>query len=132
MWYSSTAQRLETSVGQLNLLYVGDFTPNKNVIRLLEACKVVSERLPLALSLVGGGGCRAAKTEKALASGRFPFATWVGRIDDRNELKQMYGAHDIFVMPSIHETFGLVYLEALSQGTPVLFSSGQGISGYIS
>ena len=33
-------------------------------------------------------------------------------------------------MPSITETFGLVYLEALSQGLPVLCSKGQGIDGF--
>ena len=32
-------------------------------------------------------------------------------------------------MVSIHETFGLVYLEALSQGLPILFSKNDGIDG---
>ena len=32
-------------------------------------------------------------------------------------------------MPSIHETFGLVYIEALSQNLPVVFTKGQGIDG---
>ena len=32
-------------------------------------------------------------------------------------------------MPSIHETFGLVYIEALSQGMKVLFSKNEGIDG---
>jgi glycosyltransferase involved in cell wall biosynthesis len=36
---------------------------------------------------------------------------------------------DVFAMASHHETFGLVYVEALSQGLPVLFSKGQGIDG---
>lgn len=37
--------------------------------------------------------------------------------------------NDLFVMPSHSETFGLVYLEALSQGLPVLYTKGQGIDG---
>ena len=32
-------------------------------------------------------------------------------------------------MPSIHETFGLVYAEAISQGLPVIYSRGQGFDG---
>jgi glycosyltransferase involved in cell wall biosynthesis len=33
-------------------------------------------------------------------------------------------------MASFKETFGLVYFEAMSQGTPVIYSEGQGIDGY--
>ena len=33
-------------------------------------------------------------------------------------------------MASLKETFGLVYFEAMSQGTPVIFTEGQGIDGY--
>ena len=35
----------------------------------------------------------------------------------------------VFAMPSIFETFGLVYLEALSQNLPVVYTKGQGIDG---
>jgi glycosyltransferase involved in cell wall biosynthesis len=35
-------------------------------------------------------------------------------------------------MPSIHETFGLVYIEALSQGLPVVFTKNQGVDGLFS
>lgn len=37
-----------------------------------------------------------------------------------------YRSSDIFVMPSIHETFGLVYAEAISQGMPVIYTKAQG------
>jgi glycosyltransferase involved in cell wall biosynthesis len=33
-------------------------------------------------------------------------------------------------MPSFNETFGIVYLEAMSQGLPILYSQNQGIDGY--
>ena len=36
---------------------------------------------------------------------------------------------DIFIMPSILETFGLVYAEAMSQGLPIIYSTGQGFDG---
>ena len=35
--------------------------------------------------------------------------------------------HSVFAVPSLHETFGLVYLEALSQNVPVLFTKKQGV-----
>ena len=38
--------------------------------------------------------------------------------------------NDIFIMPSYHETFGLVYAEAMSQGLPVIYTKGQGFDGF--
>jgi len=43
---------------------------------------------------------------------------WLGVLP-RAELAQLYSAADVFVMPSQHETFGLVMLEAMACGTPV-------------
>ena len=44
----------------------------------------------------------------------------------RKNLIEFIGENDIFVMPSINETFGLVYAEAMSQGLPVIYTKGQG------
>ena len=49
---------------------------------------------------------------------------------DKEEVIKYYNQSDIFVMPSLHETFGLVYAEALSQGLPIIYSQGQGIDGF--
>jgi len=55
--------------------------------------------------------------------------TYSGRIDDPSQLIQIYRQSDIFVMASRRETFGLVYIEAMSQGLPVIFSNNTGIDG---
>ena len=47
----------------------------------------------------------------------------------KEQLIEQYRKHDIFVMPSFTESFGLVYAEALSQGLPVVYSKGQGFDG---
>ena len=47
----------------------------------------------------------------------------------KESLIDEYRNADLFVMPSITETFGLVYAEALSQGLPVIYSKGQGFDG---
>ena len=44
----------------------------------------------------------------------------------------MYLSNHIFAMPSHSETFGLVYIEALSQGLPIVCSKNQGIDGSFS
>ena len=43
---------------------------------------------------------------------------WLGVLDRKN-LANVYAAADVFVFPSLNETFGLVMLEAMSSGTPV-------------
>lgn len=55
---------------------------------------------------------------------------------EQNELIEIYRTSDIFVMPSFHETFGLAYVEALTQGLPVIYSENEGFDnqfpeGYI-
>jgi glycosyltransferase involved in cell wall biosynthesis len=49
---------------------------------------------------------------------RFPSIRWMGVLP-REKLASVYAAADVFVMPSQHETFGLVLLEAMACGTPV-------------
>ena len=49
---------------------------------------------------------------------------------NKEDIKKYYDQADIFVMPSLRETFGTVYIEALSQGLPVIYTRGQGIDGY--
>jgi len=44
----------------------------------------------------------------------------------KEELINYYRDADVFVLPSIRETFGLVYAEAMTQGLPVIYSKGQG------
>ena len=45
---------------------------------------------------------------------------------DKELLINEYRMADIYIMPSHHESFGLVYPEAMSQGLPVIYSKGQG------
>lgn len=47
----------------------------------------------------------------------------------KEELIDYYRASDVFVLPSVRETFGLVYAEAITQGLPILYSAGQGFDG---
>ena len=49
---------------------------------------------------------------------RYPQVKWLG-ILPRQELAGVYASADVFVMPSLSETFGLVMLEAMATGTPV-------------
>ena len=52
-----------------------------------------------------------------------------GRIEGREAMKRFYAGCDLLLVPSEAETFGMVYLEAMSQGVPVLYTRGQGFDG---
>jgi glycosyltransferase involved in cell wall biosynthesis len=114
----------------LRVLFVGDFSHNKNVVRLIEAVRDLSGERRTSLTLVGGGGSGARATLQAIANAGEDIVTHVGRIDDSAKLRHIYQSHDVFAMPSVRETFGLAYIEALSQGLPIVHSRGQGIDGF--
>lgn len=62
----------------------------------------------------------------------YSFVEYRDFTKDKNELIEYYRESDIFVMPSLTETFGLTYVEAMSQGLPIIYSTGQGIEYYLS
>ena len=49
---------------------------------------------------------------------------------DKTNIIDVYRNSDIFIMPSKFETFGLVYVEALTQGLHLIYTRGQGFDGY--
>lgn len=115
-----------------NIIYVGQFTKNKNVVRLIEAVKGARKEKDLAdihLTIIGGGGEVVDPTVEGLIEANKDFISYLGTIYDTKVLLSHYREHTMFAMPSIHETFGLVYIEALSQGLPVLYTKGQGVDG---
>jgi len=107
----------------LEVLYVGSFLKRKNVPALIK----LSDKTGVKLSLVGGGGTEEKKVRHL--SAKSDKITYLGRIEDPSKLLELYRQSDIFVMVSKRETFGLVYIEAMSQGLPVIYSKNTGIDG---
>ena len=114
-----------------NIIYVGRFDVNKNVVRLISAVLQLRSNYPdIHLHLVGGDGWREKDVLK-LVSENPSTLTYHGKIYKKEKLMNLYRECSIFAMPSIHETFGLVYIEALSQGLSVLYTKDQGIDGLL-
>lgn len=83
------------------------------------------------MNIVGGGG----KDEFQVLEfvNKFPcYFTYHGKIYDKDVLRDLYRKCNFFVMPSSSETFGLVYVEAMTQGLPILYTQGEGIDGFYS
>lgn len=115
------------------VVYVGNFSRNKNVLRLCEAVKQLRDEVDfrdIKLTLVGGGGRDADESVGEWIENHKEIVDFVGPIYEKDKLCEIFSRNSVFAMPSIHETFGLVYIEALSQNIPVVFTKGQGIDGF--
>jgi glycosyltransferase involved in cell wall biosynthesis len=108
----------------IKALFVGSFYKNKNLNNIIKSCEILRSDHRVELVLVG-----AKKNEDYRYKNE-----WIDVLphcQDKNLLKEKYQWADVFVMPSFRESFGLVYAEALSQGTPVIYTKGQGFDGWV-
>ncbi|TLZ92664.1 MAG: glycosyltransferase family 4 protein [Methanobacteriota archaeon] len=107
------------------VLLVGRIVPHKGVEHFVEAARYV----PDARFLVAGGGSSLdAMKRLALSMGVADRVRFLGRISvDR--LPEVYAACDVFVLPSVSrlEAFGIVALEAMSTGKPVIVADIPGV-----
>ncbi len=112
------------------LLYVGTFIKRKNVKLLIKSFKKIAEyKQGLELVLVGAKGTYLDYVKREAS--RYGNIEYLGAIKDKKLLLDVYRSCDLFVLPSINETFGLVYLEALSQKLPIIGVVNEGIYGVL-
>ena len=113
------------------VVYIGNFSSNKNVVRTCEAVinlRKLAGYEDVTITLIGGGKEKDERIHTLINN--YPSAiNFLGPIYDREKLVRILRDHRLFVMASIHETFGLVYVEALSQNLPIVYTKGQGVDG---
>ena len=138
----SVRRQLAFHVDDLIVLYVGRYTPIKGLDRLFKAFRNLTHLSHLRLVLVGGDGQHSPMLRqlqsKAKALHIENHLMFTGRVAQET-LPQYYSAADVLVVPSYYESFGLVALEALACGTPVVTTSvgamedivKDGITGYV-
>lgn len=107
------------------ILWIGRSYPRKNLVRLLQAYRMLKEKydIPYKLLVVGvqGWGDKALWRQYKM-SPTHPDVVFAGRVTD-NVLPALYTAAELFALPSLHEGFGLPILEAMACGTPVVTSN---------
>jgi len=114
------------------ILYVGTLIRRKNVLATAKAILKLQAKIPnIQFTIVGKKG-EQEPTLKALAIAHPELINFIGPIYDKETLIKVFRANHIFAMPSFNETFGLVYIEALSQGLPIIFSKNEGVDGTFS
>ena len=108
-------------------LYVGRVAHEKNIGFLLAAVAQAKLEHPDLLFLVTGEGpALPALRKQSMALGLAENVRFLGYLDRQNTLPDCYAAADVFVFSSRTETQGLVLLEAMAMGLPVIALSAMG------
>ena len=121
-WFANPPLEENKIENTIKLIYAGRIDRNKNIPTIQKAMKLLREKgYDLSLTVVGKVADR--KTFATIQAD--PYTQCLPAMP-KEELLTLYRKHNIFVMPSFTESFGLVYAEAMSQGLPVVYSQGQG------
>ncbi len=100
------------------MLFIGRHESRKGLDVLLDAMRLLPPEVRLWL---GGDGPQTAELRARSADD--PRVEWLGVIDDEEAASRLRGA-DVFCAPSVHgESFGVVLLEAMAAGTPIVASN---------
>lgn len=127
-WLTGRAHALRSD--RLKIAFAGRLLADKQPDKAIEAAQELARRLPereVTIELAGDGPLRPRlQAMPAVQAGR---ARLLGNLQGREALEAFYDGCDLLLVPSRVETFGLVYLEAMSRGLPVLYTRGQGFDG---
>jgi len=120
-------QRFSLPAHRPLLLYVGRVAYEKNIDFLLRMFVKLRALRPDAMFVIAGEGpARESLVKLARSLGVENEVRFIGYLDRASELPDCYAAGDAFVFASRTETQGLVLLEAMAQGTPVVSTAELG------
>ncbi|MDQ7029876.1 MAG: glycosyltransferase [Ardenticatenia bacterium] len=122
----------ERKDGPFTVLFVGRLEKRKGILDLFHAISLVVERVPHDIKFVIAGADNSVhdgfQKEMGMSYPAFftqnyskytPYVDFLGEVTDE-QLEDLYQACDIFVAPSLYESFGIVYLEAMNYAKPVV------------
>jgi len=115
--------------GKVNILFTGRLEKRKGLNYLIEAYRRVKQEIPNCRLIVVGPGTRLrGKYEKKVSRNDLKDVVFTGYVS-YDELPRYYKTADIFCAPATGwESFGIVLLEAMAVGTPVIASNIEGYS----
>jgi glycosyltransferase involved in cell wall biosynthesis len=114
--------------GKKRVLFLGRLTEQKGPVQFLHAAKKVLDKDPNVVFLIAGKGAMlplliSLTTELGISKN----VKFLGFLPQAQQQK-IYSICDVYVMPSTSEPFGIVALEAMASGTPVIISKTSGVS----
>jgi glycosyltransferase involved in cell wall biosynthesis len=109
-------------------LFVGRIAPNKGLPHLIDALAALDPTSAPHLVLMGRDwGERASLEERARARGVFDRVRFLGNVESLTQYRGVLRRANALVLPSEWEAFGLVLLEAMAAGTPVIATAVGGV-----
>ena len=117
--------------GTRNLLFVGRHEPRKGLLVLLKAFRILRKTGCPCRLLVVGSGPQEREARRYVMTRRVAGVEFLGRVSDA-EKAQLFRTADVFVAPATgRESFGIVLLEAMAAGAPIVASDIHGYKGVL-
>jgi glycosyltransferase involved in cell wall biosynthesis len=118
-------ERFKIPKDKIKLLFVGRLFPEKSVDTLIKAMPQIIKKNPNTHLMLTGGGHLRSKLEKLVASLKMEeHITFLGLVSEEDKILA-FNASDIFVLPSLAELEGMVVLEAMACGKPIIISDAE-------
>ena len=129
---------LKRTSDKLTVLYVGRLEKRKGILDLFQAIPLLLKEVPNATFIIAGSdnsphdgfqrrtGMDYPTYFKQKYGQLLPHVTFMGRVSDET-LHELYQSCDLFVAPSLYESFGLIYIEAMNYAKPVIGCRAGGI-----
>ena len=114
---------------KLVFVHVGRLAAEKNVETILGAFALARRLLPedSVRLFIAGSGPHEARLRRQAPDG----VTFLGHLDRRHRLPELYASADGFLFASLTETLGLVILEAMASGLPVIAAPAGGVADHL-
>lgn len=110
--------------------FAGKLTHFKGVDVLLKAAKIYSDRLGDVMTLIAGNGELFEELNKMKMALKLDHVKFLGHVNQK-QLVDLYNIADVSTVPSRTEPFGLVAIEALACGTPVVGTNQGGLPDFL-
>ena len=117
--------------GTRNVLFVGRHEPRKGLLDLLKAYRILRKTGCQCRLLVVGSGPQEREARRYVLTRGLGGVEFLGRVND-HEKAQLFKTADVYVSPATGgESFGIVLLEAMAAGTPIVCSDIHGYKGVV-
>lgn len=123
-----TLRRRFAPGGEQVLIHASNFRKVKNLPAVVAVAARVAAQRPVRLVLAGDGPEVPAVRELVAAAGLTDSTLFLGHVDD---LAEVLPAADVLLLPSLHESFGLVALEAMACGVVPVVTDRGGAADFI-
>jgi phosphatidylinositol alpha-mannosyltransferase len=117
--------------GTPNILFVGRHEPRKGLLDLLKAHRILRKTGSRSRLLIVGTGPQEREARRYVATRGLQEVEFLGRVTDA-EKAQLFRTADVYASPATGgESFGIVLLEAMAAGTPIVASDIHGYKGVV-